>query len=614
MDDETRRLRRLFFVNNDVKEILCKNSEVLVMDCTYKTNRYGMPLMVIMGHTAIGTSFYIGFAFLEKEEQEDFEWLLDCLRCLYEFYGLMPADVIVTDRDLALMNALRVAYPRAKNLLCLWHVHKNVLKNCKASFAEEDDWLEFLTAWHRVVYAFTENDMLEAWRTLSNTFKADYSADVDYLANTWLNKYRNKICKCYTNKYLHFDTCTTSRVESGHRVLKASLKCSTGDLDTVVSKILTVLMNCYQNYSTKLGQQKRNTPFSVQHSVYRELIGRVSPHALRKINKQYQLVKAATSEEPLSSCTHVFTTTMGLPCAHTIKTRIEEVDGGLGRLHLEDVHPHWRFKKPSSGLNPDPEAFTNDLDYVTLLNPEVDADDDDEPDPLPDDLPSLEELLHGREDSQPNQEVGEVTGEATAGVIGEVTGEVNDADKDESDIDSDDELGLDLERVGNLLDINEPKRVKSKGRPKGAKQKNPVMTRKEKAAARSTKRDPSGFEHTEAAIASQRGGRGRGRGRGQPRGERGGRGGRGGRGRGRGGGGGGGGASQVQQASDSTTTTSRAEQVQGPTTRRRGGGSAARPRTPISSASTTGDTPSAPIDVSSYEESSEESEDHWMYD
>lgn len=121
VDRETRRLQRLFFVNNDVKEILRKNSEVLVMDCTYKTNRYGMPLMVIMGHTAIGTSFYIGFAFLESEEQEDFEWLLECLRCLYEFYGLAHPGVIVTDRDLALMNALKVKYPRAKNLLCLWH-------------------------------------------------------------------------------------------------------------------------------------------------------------------------------------------------------------------------------------------------------------------------------------------------------------------------------------------------------------------------------------------------------------------------------------------------------------------------------------------------------------
>ena len=86
----------------------------------------------------------------------------------------------------------------------------------------------------------------------------------------------------------------------------------------------------------------------------------------------------------------------------------------------------------------------------------------------------------------------------------------------------------------------------------------PVMTRKEKAAARSTKRDPSGFEHTEAAIASQRSDRGRGRGRGQPRGERDGRGGRGGgggreRGRRRERGERGGGASQIQQASDSTT-------------------------------------------------------------
>ena len=73
MNHEIKRLRRLFFVNNDVKKILRKNFEILVMNCIYKINKYDMSLMIIMSHTAIDTSFYIGFAFLEKKKQKDFE-------------------------------------------------------------------------------------------------------------------------------------------------------------------------------------------------------------------------------------------------------------------------------------------------------------------------------------------------------------------------------------------------------------------------------------------------------------------------------------------------------------------------------------------------------------
>lgn len=72
LENETKRVKRLFFVNKHIKKVLCKNSEILVMDCTYKTNRYGMPMLVVMSHTSLGTSFYIGFAFIEKKEEKNF--------------------------------------------------------------------------------------------------------------------------------------------------------------------------------------------------------------------------------------------------------------------------------------------------------------------------------------------------------------------------------------------------------------------------------------------------------------------------------------------------------------------------------------------------------------
>lgn len=44
--------------------------------------------------------------------------------------------VIVTDRDLALVGAIREEFPDAHKLLCRWHIEQNLLKFCRNKFAE----------------------------------------------------------------------------------------------------------------------------------------------------------------------------------------------------------------------------------------------------------------------------------------------------------------------------------------------------------------------------------------------------------------------------------------------------------------------------------------------
>jgi hypothetical protein len=46
--------------------------DLLFLDCTYKTNKYGMPLLDIIGVDACQRSFCIAFAFLSGEAEEDY--------------------------------------------------------------------------------------------------------------------------------------------------------------------------------------------------------------------------------------------------------------------------------------------------------------------------------------------------------------------------------------------------------------------------------------------------------------------------------------------------------------------------------------------------------------
>ncbi len=53
--------------------------EILILDCTYKTNKYGMPLLDMIGIDVIGRSFYIAFTFLSGEAERDYIWTLERL-------------------------------------------------------------------------------------------------------------------------------------------------------------------------------------------------------------------------------------------------------------------------------------------------------------------------------------------------------------------------------------------------------------------------------------------------------------------------------------------------------------------------------------------------------
>jgi hypothetical protein len=88
------------------------NPYLLLIDCTYKTNRFGMPLLDIVGITATNTAFYVGFAFLSDEKQPSYELALRNLKSVYSQLNIpvtAPATVL-TDKDRALINALHETF------------------------------------------------------------------------------------------------------------------------------------------------------------------------------------------------------------------------------------------------------------------------------------------------------------------------------------------------------------------------------------------------------------------------------------------------------------------------------------------------------------------------
>ncbi len=63
-------LMYLLFAFETSFDLLEMYPDVLFVDCTYKTNRYNMPLCILSGITACIKSFYIGFVFLWYENKD----------------------------------------------------------------------------------------------------------------------------------------------------------------------------------------------------------------------------------------------------------------------------------------------------------------------------------------------------------------------------------------------------------------------------------------------------------------------------------------------------------------------------------------------------------------
>ncbi|XP_071739069.1 uncharacterized protein [Rutidosis leptorrhynchoides] len=138
-------LENLFFIHPISFNIWRAYPHVLIIDATYKTNRYKMPFVKIVGVTSTSKTFCIAFAFIHDETTVRYEWVLNCLKLTLG--ECMLPRVIVTDREMALINACRGVFPDAARLFCRWHIRHNIIDKWKRSFKRKDDWTAFYDLW-----------------------------------------------------------------------------------------------------------------------------------------------------------------------------------------------------------------------------------------------------------------------------------------------------------------------------------------------------------------------------------------------------------------------------------------------------------------------------------
>jgi hypothetical protein len=133
--DADNRVHSLFFAHQKQIELLLANPDVLLMDCTYRTNRYKLPLLHILGCTNLQTFFSAGFCFLRNETQIDYHWAISNF---FVKTGAPKPHVFISDQEDALKLAAHTLLPGVPQLLCVWHINKNVQTRAQQTWRDAD--------------------------------------------------------------------------------------------------------------------------------------------------------------------------------------------------------------------------------------------------------------------------------------------------------------------------------------------------------------------------------------------------------------------------------------------------------------------------------------------
>jgi hypothetical protein len=120
-------LRHLFWTHPATSQLYHLHPDVLVMDCTYKTNKYKLPLLNIVTVTGFNKVLPVAQYWLPGGTEADFVLAQKTLWQLMIEKDIAPPGVIVTDRDLAFMNAVDRVFAGIPAMVCRWHMNKNVV-------------------------------------------------------------------------------------------------------------------------------------------------------------------------------------------------------------------------------------------------------------------------------------------------------------------------------------------------------------------------------------------------------------------------------------------------------------------------------------------------------
>lgn len=367
--------------------------EVLGLDNTYKTNRFHMYLFEVIGVTDQKSVANFAFGLINTEKEDGFLWLCQRLEDLRQDLHVPAPAVMITDKELALKNALKSVFPGSQQQLCVYHINANVRARIRSTWkggddddneseaadeseaaADGDDDLAaraaeqeiaehgnaasslpaadpmtregMFNAWKKVIYAEDEEDFEKEWHKMRLTYDSTQNHILKYISKEYM-PYREQWARCFIKRYRNFGQRVNSPVETAHKDVKSFLVTGTSDLLHLHNAISLMLEKKERDYIQAAAKmQMRQRRHFIQQSWLGNIPLTVAYVAVDLLAQQHRKAVAAMPSnpdpQPLPPCTGSFMQQYGLPYSHTIEKRLKAGEA----LSKDDVHPRWWLVKP----------------------------------------------------------------------------------------------------------------------------------------------------------------------------------------------------------------------------------------------------------------------------
>lgn len=352
------KLTHFMFGHKKSIDLYQRHPSVLVVDATYKTNRYSMPLVEIIGIDCSNRSFAVCFIFIESEAIDDYTWALKEMK--NNIFKNVSPSIIVVDRELALINSINNNMPGIKIMLCIWHIKKNVKANASKINKDVEEIKSFMIEFDKLIYSETleeYNMNLIKFKQYADSFSESIFC---YINNTWIIPYKEYFVKYCTNVFMHFGSTVSSRAESSHARVKRYIRVSTGDLDTVCNNIINSIEIQVKQLTISVEAQKIKTRHCHNIPMFQLVIGNISDFALNKAKDQYNRMIYDKDVSPSMLCFCPFSLTMGIPCEHRLKFLQEKSEN----LKITDFSHQWYLYNNKSLPCISFDGQNNDLDSI----------------------------------------------------------------------------------------------------------------------------------------------------------------------------------------------------------------------------------------------------------
>ncbi|OAQ58186.2 transposase [Pochonia chlamydosporia 170] len=403
--DEDDRVCAVFWTYDWCRTMWKKFPEVLGLDNTYKTNRFGLHLFQATGVTDQKSLANFAFGLINGEKEHHFQWLCDRLDELRIDIGADTPEVIITDKEQALRTALSNTFPGAQQQLCVYHILANVRAKINARWkdtegdndgdasVESDNDVNALSAhpsdkpakqlqpvldldvtargrvqdeaedglanpsddysregmfkaFQTVVYAVDHDTFKDSWKSFVETFGRQQRHILRYIQKEYM-PWRKQWVKCYIDRYRNFGQRVNSPTETAHADVKSHLVTGTGDLLYLHQALVTMIDKKSRSYRQEAARQiQRQRDQYLKQAWLGKLNLQITYQAIDLIAKQYRFALAALPDQrkpkPLRACTGNFEHQYGLPCSHRI---LDCLMSGTP-LRRSQIAMRWWLEKP----------------------------------------------------------------------------------------------------------------------------------------------------------------------------------------------------------------------------------------------------------------------------